>query len=194
MRPVLTRESESRHHQEISMTLTLDTPTLVDLDMPPDATFDQWALAGRLLTAHHSGLHWLIGDWVAYGAERWEDRWLQVAASVGIPHSTLAQAAAVAVAFPAERRRARLSWSHHRAVLNVDDADDWLDRAEAERWSARTLTEKVRESRELNAGQGELENMPPKPMFDRSTAARLLADGVRWVRVDLVTGEMEAAS
>lgn len=175
------------------MTPTLAVPTLDVLDVPPDATFEQWAIAGRLLTQQHTGLHWLIGDWVAYGAERWEDRWLQVASAVGIPHATLAQAAAVADAFPSNRRRTSLSWSHHRAVLNVDDADGWLDRAEAERLSARTLVEKIRESRELDTGQDELDDMPAKPRFDRSAAARLLADGVRWVRVDLVTGEMEAA-
>lgn len=175
------------------MTITPAAPTLDTLDVPDDATFDQWAIAGRLLTQRHTGLHWLIGDWVAYGAQRWEDRWLQVASAVGIPHATLAQAAAVADAFPPGRRRTGLSWSHHRAVLNVDNAETWLERAEAERWSARTLAEKIRESRELDTGQDELDDMPAKPRFDRSAAARLLADGVRWVRVDLVTGEMEAA-
>lgn len=176
------------------MTLTLDTPTLVDLDVPPDATFEQWTIAGQLLTRHHSGLHWLIGDWVAYGAARWEDRWLQVASAVGIPYPTIVAATKVAAAFPPERRRPGLSWSHHRIVADLDDAETWLDRAESERWSARTLGEKIRESRELDRGQGELDDMPPKPKFDKSAAARLLADGVRWVRVDLVTGEMERAS
>lgn len=170
--------------------LELSTPE--EFDVATAATFEQWATTGRLLARQHTGLHWVIGDWVAVGADRWADRWLDVASTVGIPHATLALSAAVSAAFPAETRHDRLSWSHHRAALGVTDSDKWLDRAEMAGWSARTLTEKIREAKQLDAAPDELDGMPQKPRFDRSMAARLLADGVRWVRVDLVTGDMVA--
>lgn len=163
------------------------------LTLDRDVTFEQWATAGRLLAGQHTGLHWTIGDWVGYGAEHWADRWLQVAAAVGIPHATLAQAAVVARAFPPEARREALSWSHHRAVctMGADDAAEWLDNAEQGGWTVRQLEVQIREARALNAGQDELDGMPVKPKFDRTAAAQFIAHGVTKVVVDLVTGEME---
>lgn len=165
------------------------------LTIDHDVTFDEWATAGRLLATQHTGLHWTIGDWVGYGAERWADRWLQVAAAVGIPHATLAQAAVVARAFPPEARREGLSWSHHRAVCTMpaDEASGWLDDADRGGWTVRQLEVRIREARALGAGQDELAGMPAKPKLDRSAAARFLAEGVTRVVVDLVTGEMEPA-
>ena len=166
----------------------------VSVDLPPDATFETWSLAGLMLAKRHSGLHWLIGDWVGYGAERWADRWLQVASTIGIPHPTLAQAAAVASTFPPERRNASLSWSHHRAAANTDEPDEWLARAAEAGWSARQLEEAIRDAKALEPPSDELDGMPPKPLFDRGEAARLLAQGVTRVIVDLTPGEMSAAA
>ena len=47
----------------------------------------------------------------------------------------------VATRFEAERRRERLSWSHHAelAALEPDDQEQWLTRAEEQRLSVRDL-------------------------------------------------------
>lgn len=54
---------------------------------------------------------------------------------------TLTRAAWVARAFPPDRRRPGLSYSHHLAVagLDAEKADGWLDRAERESISAKGL-------------------------------------------------------
>jgi hypothetical protein len=55
--------------------------------------------------------------------------------------------------FPLDRRRVELSWSHHLVVAALDpaEADEWLDRAEAERWNVAELRGMVRSPRRLGA-------------------------------------------
>lgn len=172
--------------------MSLIHATEATLGFDDKSTFDDWLEAGRMLAKGHTALHWTLGDWVIIGEDRWQDRWLEAAAAVGVPYATIASAVAVAKEFPAADRHNALSWSHHREAMRApDDPHTWLDQAEAEGWSARHLAERIGIAKALAKGQDELPAMPPKPLFDAGLAARLMATGVTRVIVDLTTGGVE---
>jgi hypothetical protein len=118
------------------------------VEWPPSLTFDAWDDLGLILCEARDWTAWLLGDWLVFGEERWPDRYAQAAALTGRSYGGLRNLAWVARKIPARRRRESLSWSHHRVVAGLDEAEQtrWLDRAEAGDWSVDLLDATLRDA------------------------------------------------
>jgi hypothetical protein len=118
-----------------------------------DLDANEWATAGRRIGAVGRCIQWLLGDWIAYGNERFGERYARASKITGYDPQTLMNMVYVASRFEISRRRENLSWSHHEtiAALDHDDQDRWLDQAEANRWSVADLRMMLRVSRREGA-------------------------------------------
>lgn len=117
------------------------------LVLPDGLDYDDWLAAGQPLLAAGESLNWWLGDWLRYGercygagpARSW-------ASLTGHSLGTLANVQTVAEAVPPERRRADLSWSHHREVAALDPEAQtaWLNSAAEAGWSKDQLVQAMR--------------------------------------------------
>ena len=109
----------------------------------------EWAAAGRRIGAVGRSIQWLLGDWIAYGNEKFGERYARAAKITGYDTQTLMNMVYVASHFPISRRRENLSWSHHEtlAALGSDEQDYWLDQATTRRWSVSDLRMMLRVAR-----------------------------------------------
>lgn len=133
------------------------------LDLPAELSFDEWAAMGRRVAQAHNATPWLLGDWLLYGKFTYGRRYQDAADALGVEAQTLRVYAMVAGHFRPERRRAALSFVHHREVvpLGVAERERLLDEAEAEGWSTRDLHAKVAEVRALHRVAGEERGLEP---------------------------------
>jgi hypothetical protein len=124
----------------------------LDLTGQPDMSFNQYAAIGRLLGTATAALRWAVGDYLAFGEDRFGELAAQASEELGMSPEGRMELLRVARSIPRHRRRAQLSWSHHRAVasrhITPRQRDDLLDRAEREGLTANDLTEAVREVRD----------------------------------------------
>jgi hypothetical protein len=129
--------------------------------LQPNLSFTDWMAAGRALASIQEAAQWWAGDWAAYGQKQYEQKRytegkyseaLQVSTESlsvsALAHQTVFEFACVADAFPPERRRANLSFKHHREVAFLDKAkqDAYLDMAEAMDWTFLDLRKHIRTS------------------------------------------------
>lgn len=118
----------------------------------------QWADVGRRIGSVGRNIQWVLGDWIAYGNERFGERYSRAAKITGYDTQTLMNMVYVATHFPVSRRREILSWSHHEALAALDSAEQerWLDQAECHHWSVSDLRTMLRmarkKARELDSG------------------------------------------
>lgn len=112
----------------------------VGLALPSDLGIDEWRTIGTQLARVDRAYRWWIGDWLNYGERNYGDTYTEAIQGSGLEYDTLAKFKWVADRI-AIRRRRLISWSHHREVapLEPDEQDEWLDRAEVQRWTVREL-------------------------------------------------------
>lgn len=126
-----------------------------------------WVEQGRWLGAVGRASGWWIGDWVRYGNARYGDKYGPAAQLTGYDVQSLMNMAYVAGRFERTRRREALSFSHHAEVAGLapEDQDLWLDRAEARRFSVRSLRAELRAARHRVAARIALSETrdPPEP-------------------------------
>jgi hypothetical protein len=117
------------------------------LTAPP--TFDEWFHATMWAISTERASAWWVGDLLAYGADKWSDRYHEAASLSGYTEETLRNRVWVSRAVPLSRRRDTLTYSAHVEVasLPADDQVEWLDRAEVEELSAHALRRKIQESK-----------------------------------------------
>jgi hypothetical protein len=94
----------------------------------------------RRLGRIENAVRWWLGDALCLVRNRWPkdghpsfgDTWDKVLQGIGLEPTTGAHYRRVARAVPIERRRERLSWSHHERVAALPPAEqeEWLERAE----------------------------------------------------------------
>ena len=110
---------------------------------PP--TFEQWTQLGDVLQFFEGSLQWLIGAWVSYGEAKFGERAAQAVAVTGWKLETVQQAAWVHQAVSEERRDPALSFSHHRAVADLEPPQQskMLAKAKREDWSSERLRREV---------------------------------------------------
>lgn len=130
------------------------------LALPDNLPEADWAqIAGQVLAVAEAS-PWWVGDLIGYAERHYANDGQDTAAMARI-RTTIAEAtvldpaelsaaARVARAIPPEKRRRRLSWTHHRtvaahAIEQPSLVDELLDQAEAEGWSADEL-ERTRRS------------------------------------------------
>ncbi|MFI6040959.1 hypothetical protein ACIA8C_04955 [Nocardia sp. NPDC051321] len=117
---------------------------------------EEWLRHGEQLGTIGRAAAWWIGDWVNYGNAKFGEKYSRAARITGYDVQSLMNMAYVASRFPPERRRGKLSWSHHAeaAALDTEDQDRWLRHAEALRLSVRGFREVLRtERRRSKAGR-----------------------------------------
>jgi hypothetical protein len=109
-------------------------------------SLSQWVADGQRLGAIGRGVNWWLGDWLRFGNAKFGERYVRASRITGYDVQTLMNMVYVASRFDADRRRERLSWSHHAelAALEPEDQEQWLTRAEDERLSVRDLRGELR--------------------------------------------------
>lgn len=122
------------------------------LSIPDGLTIEEWASIGDALSSAEQCVMWWIGDWWAYGNKQGYGERSHILESLRDsghnPPSlkTCARAGAVSRVFESARRRAVLSFDHHKSVAALDEREqDWmLDRSEAHQWTRAELRDEVR--------------------------------------------------
>jgi excisionase family DNA binding protein len=115
------------------------TPT--SLRLSADLDYEQAEMIGRYLGAFRDATAWWLGDYIVQTEELFSHQASQLAEATGRSPETLRVYAWVARAVPPDRRRKRLSFSHHQAVAKYDRAEQerLLDLAERERLSVHEM-------------------------------------------------------
>jgi hypothetical protein len=112
-----------------------------------------WVVQGRWLGAVGRASAWWLGDWIRYGNSRFGEKYDAAGRLTGYDVQSLMNMAYVAGRFAPERRRGRLSFSHHAELAGLPPAEQelWLDRAEIEELSVRALRCELRDVRRRTA-------------------------------------------
>lgn len=120
------------------------------LEIHGNPSFEQWYEYGQGLRAVQDRLQWFCGDWLNYGEYAYGEKYSQFfdpdKPDIHREAQTLANWAWVCREFEVSRRRENLSFSHHAEVAALEpvEQDEWLDRAEIERWPVTRLRQELR--------------------------------------------------
>lgn len=118
----------------------------------------EWSALGRRFGEIGRCSQWWLGDWIAYGNERFGERYTRAVKLTGYDVQSLMNMVYVASRFEISRRRENLSWSHHAALAALDapSQDHWLDRAGSDKLSVADLRAELRgRRRALDAHDGD---------------------------------------
>ncbi|HWC82833.1 MAG TPA: LmbU family transcriptional regulator [Pseudonocardiaceae bacterium] len=117
--------------------------------IPEDLDYDGWARAGQKIARAADMFAWCIGDWLAFGEDRYTDRYRHAVDAAGLNYQTLRNYAWVARRFDISRRRPALSVQHHIevAALPAAEQEHWLHQAEQLKWSRNELRKRIRQYR-----------------------------------------------
>lgn len=126
-----------------------------NLEMPDDISEDEFKEIGGVLLKLEQSLGWHLGDWANRGdAREWGKTYAKLAADCDYEIETLYTYRWLASRVQSSIRNRELSLGHHRLVATLDSEKQkqWLAKAAAERWSIKTMKEKMREEKQGNAG------------------------------------------
>jgi len=133
-----------------TMRLGRFTLTSTSLDIPQDATEDEWSEVGQTLLQIQGSIQWHLGDWLVYGDTReWGETYKRLAAQFEYEVQTLRVLAMVARSVHPLIRNQQLSFAHHRLVagLSPEKQRQWLDKAAAQGWTISQTKEAMRKKR-----------------------------------------------
>jgi hypothetical protein len=121
-------------------------PSRIGMRFDARLPFEDWHRLGKQLSMHANASIWWLGDWVAFGKEKYGRRYKQAVVITGLDYQTLRNYAVVARRFEMSRRRDKLSFQHHAEVcaLSEEEQDRWLERAEACGWTRNQLRRRLR--------------------------------------------------
>jgi hypothetical protein len=131
--------------------------SVTSMQFDPLLPFESWQALGAKIGRHCNASAWWLGDWLAFGQNKYGRRYKDAIAVTGLDYQTLRNYAVVARRFEPSRRRDDCSFQHHADVCALpDDAQDlWLELAARRRWSKRELRRRVRASLMAPARAGE---------------------------------------
>jgi len=125
----------------------------LDLSSRHRMTYEQYASIGALLGGVTTGIRWAAGDWLIFGEEVFGEKAADASELLGMSPEGRMELARVARAIPRSKRRAGLSWGHHRLLaarwIEPPTREGLLDEAERSGWNVRELEAAVRELRAL---------------------------------------------
>jgi hypothetical protein len=99
----------------------------------PEAFSEEvWEQVGNLLFRLEGSIQWLIGDWLAYGANLRYGDIRKLAQALGRDENTLTNYKLVCQSVEFPRRRGNLSFGHHEAIYTLDSEDQETALAYAE--------------------------------------------------------------
>ncbi len=138
----------------------LATPALytrLGLVVPETLNYEEWQALGSKVVETAGSVMWLIGDWLAFGHDKFQDtRWgkrvpselyAQIAARTGYAEQTLQNARWVCSKIPLAQRRETLTFTHAAEIVGRSQPKDypqWIAKVETEGMSARELREQLR--------------------------------------------------
>lgn len=156
--------------------LTAAELTATSLTLPPDLTWEQWANVGIPVMQTNAAAQWWLGDWILHAETHLARHDTDgtpdsldmarirrtITSLTQIDLSTLRHARTTAAAFPPERRRPDVSWSHHETLTACDPnlADELLA------WAAttdRTVADLRAERRRRETPDTTATENPPPP-------------------------------
>jgi hypothetical protein len=119
-------------------------------------SLDDWMRVGLQITRISDSCIWWLGDWLVYGRDHYPNRYKQVVENTGLDYQTLRNYAWVAGRIHPERRRENLSFQHHAEVVPLADSvqDEWLAKAEENRWSRNRLRAEIKGAGKSVAAHG----------------------------------------
>lgn len=117
------------------------TETALEIDS--DLTLEEWQEIGHTLGRANRASAWWVGDWINYAEGKWGEKYEDALLATGLSYDYLRHCAAVSRRFTFGDRSPELTWTHHFKAKALDNAEEWLARAEAEKWSVRELLEKT---------------------------------------------------
>ena len=119
-----------------------------------DPLFDEWQAATEWCQKAEKGSPFWVGVLLAFGEQRWGDKYAQAVEVSGLAVGTLMNAAYVMKHVPPEQRRASLSFEHHKEVapLSTDEQTAWLDKAEVDGLTVKELRHQIKVSKAQASG------------------------------------------
>lgn len=110
---------------------------------PAELSIEDWVAVGQHLAEIGKAYQWSVADWVLYGQNKYGDKYAEAMERTGFAYQTIANIVSVARKIEFSRRRENLPFSHHAEVAQLDapQADQLLQKAESERWTARQTRE-----------------------------------------------------
>lgn len=120
--------------------------TTIGWRLPKRLDFETWQGQGARVCQIEGAVQWWLGDWANAGEDAFGEDYAQAMEATGYQQQTIYNAAYVCRAFPYERRRPRLSYSHHKALAGrePDVQERWLDYCERERVTSKDLATQLR--------------------------------------------------
>lgn len=114
---------------------------------PALLSYEDWEEIGRRFQYVRGSLNWWLGDWLNEGERRYGETYTQAVESTDHTVEYLKNCKWVAGRVKRSTRVDYLSWTHHRYVAHLDEADQvrWLRRAANEDLSSRELHELIRQ-------------------------------------------------
>ncbi len=109
------------------------------LTIRKELSLEEWRELGRVLAARRDQWQWQVGDWLAYGEERYGEEVSISAASelLGLPEGSLVQYRWVSRRIAEPRRRLGVNYTQYRLVARLPEAeqDRLLTESEQNRWT-----------------------------------------------------------
>lgn len=120
--------------------------TAKGLLIEPGASPDDWKRVGALLRRMQTSIQFLLGDWIASGANVCGDDFERLVIELGYKNKSLYTYKYVAENVPIAIRMETLSYGHHALVAPIKDRDEqkrWLKQADNNGWSVTTMRRKI---------------------------------------------------
>lgn len=134
----------------MSLALAIQAPgvlTQVGWVLPEGLPLEEWVEATEGMKAIREGVAWAIGDALVYGRAHYGEEYSQALGDMmDRSPETLRQDEYVAEHVKIYNRLYKLSWSHHRLVVNLDDdaQNYWLMRALEENWTVKEFAAQMK--------------------------------------------------
>lgn len=135
---------------ELAVQAIPGTLTPTSLALPSDLTRERWVEVGYTLRAMEKGIQFWVGDWLAYGEDRYcEDAFAEMDCS----DKTLANWASTCRRVAPERRLPDVGFSHHAEVapLPPEKQTEVLEEVRTENYTVGQTRERVREEQQMEA-------------------------------------------
>jgi hypothetical protein len=137
--------------------------TLTSLTLPTDLPWEQYESLAFMLGQLHRTSAWLIGDLLNFGEKVYGETYAQAAEATGLSPGTLQNYTSVCSRIPRSRRRAAVPFSTHAEVAykEPEEQEEWLNRAEQQRWTKAELRAQMRHEIEGTVQNDGLPKLPP---------------------------------
>lgn len=105
--------------------------------LPSDTTPGEFEALCFMIGHVYKKIRWVVGDLIVKGEGIFGHEVYQLVEALDISPDSRQQYARVATAIPFDRRRPELTWSHHRAVVSLEESeqDRWLALAVENGWN-----------------------------------------------------------